>query len=101
MVSMLRQRQYHERDCVRLPTLPILFDFFNSNLVDQPIDHLGGASASIDDYFRRKAGPIAAKNLRKIQDKDIPHIEEWLGKTAQNLLPRKQSSSTSRGEKAG
>ena len=30
---------------------PILFGFFNSDLIDQPVDHQGGASAFIDDYF--------------------------------------------------
>ena len=33
------------------PLSPILFGFFNSDLVDQPIDYHGGASAYIDDYF--------------------------------------------------
>lgn len=30
---------------------PILFGFFNSDLIDQPVNHQGGASAFIDDYF--------------------------------------------------
>jgi hypothetical protein len=34
------------------PLSPILFAFFNSDLVDQPVDTRGGASAYIDDYFR-------------------------------------------------
>lgn len=34
------------------PLSPILFEFFNSDLVDQPVDWDGGASAFIDDYFR-------------------------------------------------
>ena len=34
------------------PLSPILFTFFNSDLVDQPVDFRGGASAYIDDYFR-------------------------------------------------
>jgi hypothetical protein len=34
------------------PLSPILFVFFNADLVDQPIDSHGGASAFIDDYFR-------------------------------------------------
>jgi len=48
------------------PLSPILFDFFNSNLVDQLVNHLGGVSAFIDDYFRWRAGPSAEKNLEKI-----------------------------------
>lgn len=31
---------------------PILFAFFNSDLVDQPVNSHGGASAFIKDYFR-------------------------------------------------
>jgi hypothetical protein len=34
------------------PLSPILFAFFNCDLVDQPVDFHGGASAFIDDYFR-------------------------------------------------
>jgi hypothetical protein len=34
------------------PLSPILFAFFNADLVDQPVDPHGGASAFIDDYFR-------------------------------------------------
>ncbi|EED14554.1 reverse transcriptase, putative [Talaromyces stipitatus ATCC 10500] len=48
------------------PLSPILFGFFNSDLVDQPVDHHGGASAFIDDYFRWRAGPSAEDNVRKI-----------------------------------
>lgn len=34
------------------PLSPILFAFFNSDLVDQRVTYHGGASAFIDDYFR-------------------------------------------------
>lgn len=34
------------------PLSPILFAFFNADLVDQPVNSHGGASAFIDDYFR-------------------------------------------------
>jgi hypothetical protein len=34
------------------PLSPILFAFCNCDLVDQPVDFHGGASAFIDDYFR-------------------------------------------------
>lgn len=34
------------------PLSRILFAFFNCDLVDQPVDFQGGASAFIDDYFR-------------------------------------------------
>lgn len=34
------------------PLSPILFAFFNSDLVNQPVTFYGGASAFIDDNFR-------------------------------------------------
>lgn len=34
------------------PLSPILFAFFNSDLVDQRVTFHGGISAFIDDYFR-------------------------------------------------
>lgn len=58
------------------PLSPILFAFFNADLVDQPVDHHGGASAFIDDYFRWRVGSSAKANLAKIQTEDIPHIKE-------------------------
>jgi ribonuclease HI len=63
------------------PLSPILFAFFNSDLVDQPVDIRGGASAFIDDYFRWRIGRSAEENLAKIQSEDIPRIESWARRT--------------------
>ena len=63
------------------PLSPILFAFFNSDLVDQPVDFDGGASAFIDDYFRWRVGWTAEENLAKIQSEDIPRIEAWARRT--------------------
>lgn len=63
------------------PLSPILFIFFNSNLVNQPVDFHGGASAIIDDYFRWRAGKSAEENLKKLQDVDIPRIEQGAQQT--------------------
>lgn len=63
------------------PLSPILFTFFNSDLVDQPVDYHGGASAYIDDYFRWRAGRSAEENIKKIQEEDIPRIEDWARRT--------------------
>ncbi|KAJ5642550.1 reverse transcriptase [Penicillium lividum] len=63
------------------PLSPILFAFFNADLVDQPADSRGGASAFIDDYFRWRVGRSAEENLAKIQSEDIPRIEEWARRT--------------------
>jgi hypothetical protein len=63
------------------PLSPILFAFFNSDLVDQPLTFHGGSSAFIDDYFRWRVGRSAAENLAKIQSEDIPRIEAWARRT--------------------
>jgi ribonuclease HI len=63
------------------PLSPILFTFFNSDLVDQPVTSRGGASAFIDDYFRWRVGRSAEENLAKIQSEDIPRIEAWARRT--------------------
>ena len=63
------------------PLSPILFAFFNYDLVDQPVDSQGGASAFIDDYFRWRVGSSAKENLAKIQSEDIPRIEAWARRT--------------------
>ncbi|THC88360.1 hypothetical protein EYZ11_012191 [Aspergillus tanneri] len=71
------------------PLSPILFGFFNSDLVDQPVDYNGGASAFIDDYFRWRTGPSAEANLKKIQDEDIPRIEAWARRTGSSFAAEK------------
>lgn len=63
------------------PLSPILFAFFNCDLVDQPVDFHGGASAFIDDDFHWRVGWSAEENLAKIQSEDIPRIEEWARRT--------------------
>lgn len=63
------------------PLSPILFAFFNADLVDQPVDSHGGASAFSDDYFRWRVGGSPEENLAKIQSEDIPRIEEWARRT--------------------
>jgi hypothetical protein len=63
------------------PLSPVLFAFFNSDLVDQPVTFHGGASAFIDDYFRWRVGRSAEENLAKIQSEDIPRIEAWARRT--------------------
>lgn len=44
----------------------ILFGFFNSDLVDQPVDNSGGALVFIDDYFWWRVGASAEENLKRI-----------------------------------
>jgi ribonuclease HI len=71
------------------PLSPILFAFFNCDLVDQPVDFHGGASAFIDDYFRWRVGWSAEENLAKIQSEDIPRIEAWARRTGSSFAAEK------------
>lgn len=71
------------------PLSPILFGFFNSDLVDQPVDNSGGASAFIDDYFRWRVGSSAEENLKRIQEEDIPRIETWARRTGSYFAAEK------------
>lgn len=71
------------------PLSPILFGFFNSDLVDQPVDNSGGASAFIDDYFRWRVGASAEENLKTIQEEDIPRIEAWARRTGSSFAAEK------------
>jgi hypothetical protein len=71
------------------PLSLILFRFFNSDLVDQPVDHQGGASAFINNYFRWRTSRSAEENIRKIQEEDIPRIEAWARKTRSSFAAEK------------
>lgn len=63
------------------PLSPILFAFFNADLVDQDVNTQGGASAYIDDYFRWVVGRSAEENLHRLQQEDIPRITQWAQRT--------------------
>lgn len=61
------------------PLSPILFAFFNSDLVGQEVNTQGAASAYIDDCFRWRVGKSTEENLQKLQMEDIPRIDEGPG----------------------
>jgi len=71
------------------PLSPILFAFFNADLVDQEVNTQGGASAYIDDYFRWVVGRSAEENLHKLQQEDIPRITEWAQRTGSSFAAEK------------
>ncbi|KAJ5135375.1 uncharacterized protein N7515_004653 [Penicillium bovifimosum] len=71
------------------PLSPILFAFFNADLVDQPVDSHGSASAFIDDYFRWRVGRSAEDNLATMQSEDIPRIEKWARRTGSSFAAEK------------
>lgn len=58
------------------PLSPILFLFFNADLVQQRIDQNGGAIAFIDDYTVWVTGPTAQANSERLQQV-INRAEAW------------------------
>ena len=59
------------------PLSPILFLFFNTNLVQTPINRNQGAIAFVDDYNAWVVGPTAGENVQRLQAEVIPRVEAW------------------------
>lgn len=59
------------------PLSPILFLFFDADLVEQKIDFNGGSVAFIDDYTTWITGHSAEENTRKFQTEILPRLETW------------------------
>jgi ribonuclease HI len=59
------------------PLSPILFLFFNADLVQTIINCNQGAIAFVDDYTAWVTGPSAEDNTRLIQDSIIPRATQW------------------------
>jgi len=62
------------------PLAPILFLFFNANLVQQTFRD-GGSMAYIDDYTAWIVGPSAAANTRILQEEVLPKLDRWKRKS--------------------
>ena len=58
------------------PLSPILFLFFNADLVQQKIDSKGGSIAFVDDYTAWVTGPSAEANYTRIQQ-IVDTAAEW------------------------
>src|SRR5690606_25458780 len=58
------------------PLSPILFLFFNADLVQQRIDQNGGAIAFVDDYTAWVVGKTAAENKDRLQA-IVQRATEW------------------------
>jgi hypothetical protein len=58
------------------PFSPILFKFFNADLVQQRIDQNSGAIAFVDDYTAWVAGKTAAENMDRPQS-IVQQASEW------------------------
>ena len=59
------------------PLSPILFLFFNANLVKSPINKCKGSIAFVDDYSAWVTDDSIQANTIKLQNHVIPHLEQW------------------------
>ncbi|KAJ5215604.1 reverse transcriptase [Penicillium cinerascens] len=73
------------------PLSPILFLFFNANLVDVPITRRKGAIAFVDDYTRWTVGLSAEANTITLQKKVIPRALEWAARSGAAFEAEKTS----------
>ena len=56
---------------------PILFLFFNADLVTSKLNRNGGAMAFVDDYTAWVTGNSDVDNALRLQETIIPKAEEW------------------------
>ena len=56
------------------PLSPILFLFFNADLIQGPINKNKGSIAFIDDFTAWVTGDTIAQNVEKVQSSVIPHL---------------------------
>lgn len=59
------------------PLSPILYIFYNANLVEQSIYKTQGALGFVDDYSAWVVGECVDDNTRKLQDTITPKAERW------------------------
>jgi hypothetical protein len=59
------------------PLSPILYVYYNADLVEWKIDRNGGAIGFVDDFNAWVVGSDAEQNTKAIQDTIIPHAEQW------------------------
>jgi ribonuclease HI len=71
------------------PLSPILFLFFNADLVQTTINTYQGAIAFVDDYSAWVTGDSAAENTRKIQETIIPRASYWESTSGALFQPEK------------
>ena len=59
------------------PLSPILYVFYNADLVDMDIDRSGGAIGFVDDFNAWVTGPSIGQNMAAIQQRILPRVETW------------------------
>jgi hypothetical protein len=59
------------------PISPLLYVYYNADLVEWKIGRNGGALGFVDDFNAWVVGSDAEQNTKAIQDTIIPHAEQW------------------------
>lgn len=59
------------------PLSPLLYIFYNADLVERTIDKNGGAIGFVDDFNAWVVGDNERQTTRLIQSTIIPHAEQW------------------------
>ena len=59
------------------PLSPILFLFYNADLIAFKSNSRGGSIAFIDNLTVWVVGPNAAANIKHLQEEILPQIEQW------------------------
>ena len=59
------------------PLSPLLYVYYNADLVEWKIDRNGRALGFVDDFNAWVVGNDAGQNTKAIQDTIIPHAEQW------------------------
>lgn len=72
------------------PLSPILFLFFNADLVQQKIDQNGGAIAFVDEYTARVVGKTAAENPERLRTV-VQLATRWESRSGASLEGEKTS----------
>jgi exonuclease III/ribonuclease HI len=63
------------------PLSPILYIFFNADLVEEGIDDKKGAIGFVDDYTRWTVGDTVEENLETIQNVVVPRVLDWASRS--------------------
>jgi hypothetical protein len=71
------------------PLSPILYIFYNANLVEQPIDKTKGALGFVDDYSPWVVGDNVDQNIEALQTSIIPKAERWARESGATFEPSK------------
>jgi hypothetical protein len=73
------------------PLSPLLYVFYNADLVKWKIDRAGGAIGFVDDFNAWVVGDNATQNTKTIQDTIIPYAEQWATRSGATFEANKTS----------